>query len=149
MTPGRPRLRHEYLAATLAVVATLRLLEGDVAWGAVLGTAALAEAVLAAAQRRAGSRTQHPASAQPSALPDARVLTRSLAVHRRSQRTWLAGVVLCAVAGASVVAAAPSIAVVLGVLSLFALHRLRRERRSVVVLEALRAASLPHLERAA
>ena len=148
MTAGLPRLRHEYLAAALLVVAGMRLLAGDPVWGAVFGTAGMVEAVLAVAQRRARPPSAAHTAVQPSALPDAQVLARSLAAHRRSQRTWLAGVVLCAVAGASVAAAAPSIALILGVLSLVALHRLRRERRSVAVLEGLRSVSLPHLERA-
>lgn len=133
----RPRLRHGFLAAALLVVAALRAVQHDVAWVLVLGTAGLAEAVLAVAGRgRSGARVGDRRSAA-ARLPEASTLDRSLVGHRRHLRLSVACVVVCTAGAVSVLTSAPGLAVVLALFALVGLHRVRRARRSVSVLSRL------------
>ena len=135
------RLRHGFLAAALLVVAALRLGEGDLPWATVLGAAGLLESALAVAARRASGTSTHQdlRAAGHQSLPGSAV-ERSLVGHRRNVRLWLSGLLLCTAAAASVLTSTPALAIVLAVLGLFSLHRMRRARRSVAVLQRLAGA---------
>ena len=153
----RPRVRHGFLAAALALVAALRLVEGDTLWAGLLAAGAVAEtALLVAARRRpaapAQQASQEPpqapaASAAPVApvapaapaaqLPHRTQVETSLAGHRRNLRIWQAGLAACTVGSVAVLTSAPSLAIVLGVVALLSLRQVRRERRSLVVLRHL------------
>jgi hypothetical protein len=131
----RPQVRHGVLAAALLVVAALRLTGGDHLWAAVLGVAGLAELYL--------SRRATPAAAAPAARPmvaerpEPDVLDRSLRARRQALRLWTGLLVLTSLTAVVVLTAAPPLAVVVAALSLGCLLRVRRERRSVAVLERL------------
>lgn len=129
----RPRFRHGFLAAGLLVVAGLRAATGDWLWAALLGLAAVTEAMVWMVERRAQERAATTAAAhRPD--PDAHTLTVSLRAHRQARNLW--GVVLAVtlVAGVALVGASPTMAAVVAVVALLSLVRLRRERRTVETL---------------
>lgn len=140
----RPRVRHTWLAAALAVVALLRAGSGDWVWAGVLGAGALAEVGVALLERRRAA-----ASAAPSPAPSARVLpgpselARALAAHRQATRTWTAVTLLALVVAGVLLVTEASLALVVAVVAVAALFKRRRAHASTTRLEALLAASDP------
>jgi hypothetical protein len=150
----RPRVRHGFLAAALALVAALRMVDGDTLWAGLLGAGAVAETALLVAARRRPAAPARQASQEPSGVPGASAapvapaapadrlpprtqVETSLAGHRRNLRIWQAGLAACTVGSVAVLTSAPSLAIVLGVVALLSLRQVRRERRSLVVLRHL------------
>jgi len=130
---ARVRWRHLVLAVALFAVAGLRAANDDMLWTAVFALAGLGELWLRRRDRPAAREARSAGSARPA---DA-VIDRSLLVHRRAERLWLATLVICICGATALLLTSSVLAVVVAVLALLSLLRVRRERRSVETLLAL------------
>lgn len=128
------RVRHGIFAAALLAVAVLRALGGDFVWSVVLAAAGLVEVGLMWRDR---TQADGRGAARDATAPVAAVVERSLPAHQRALRLWLFCVVICTCAALALLPSSSIVAAVVAVLALVSLHRVRRERRSVVTLSRL------------
>ena len=129
-----PRVRHGILAAALLAVAALRWYQGDDVWAAVFGLAGAVEVYIAVVTRRHAADEPAPVAAAPAPAE----LDLALVRHLQTQRLWTGLAVVALVGAVVVLAAEPSLAIVLAVVGLGCLFRVRRTRRSVETLRLLR-----------
>lgn len=131
-----PRTRHGLLAAALLALAAIQAADGDWWWATVFGLAAVTEAVLLLLAHRRPATAASTATA-PVAVPDREAVALSVRSHRQGQRLWQAVVALALVGAVAMAWSAPSLAAVLAAVTLFALTRVRRQRRTVTALRSL------------
>ncbi len=133
--PALPRVRHGILAAALLAVAALRWYQGDDVWAAVFGVAGAAEVYVAVATRRQAA--DEPAPTADAVAPAPAELDLALVRHLQALRLWTGLAVVALVGAVVVLAAEPSLAIVLAGVGLACLFRVRRTRRSVATLKLL------------
>lgn len=141
-------VRHAVLAVAFAVLAGLRVADADWLWAAVFaaGAAGYAVSALSAARRRpaaAEGTSPDAVGSDVRDLPEPAVLARSLAVHERSARTWSLLTVLAAATAAGLLLVQPALAAVAAGVSLFALYRARRARRTAGTLHRITGPASP------